>query len=112
MTKYHFDDISYNYLIGNDGNVYEGRGSNYQGALVRGFNAGSIGIVFMGSYIKELPSEPALVAAKSLLEQLVSMQKLKADYKVYGHSQFMATISPGDALYADIQKWPQWSNQV
>ncbi|XP_037821203.1 peptidoglycan-recognition protein SD [Lucilia sericata] len=112
MSKYHIDDIAYNYLIGNDGNVYEGRGWNYQGALVKGYNVGSFGIVFMGNFIKELPSEKALTAAKALLEKLVNLQKLKENYKLFGHSQLMPTISPGDALLAEIKKWPKWSDQI
>ena len=112
MSKYLIDDIAYNYLIGNDGNVYEGRGWKYQGALVKGYNAGSFGIVFMGNFMKELPSEKALTAAKQLLDKLVNLQKLKEDYKIYAHTQLMPTISPGEALYAEIKNWPKWSNQV
>lgn len=112
MSKYHIDDIAYNYLIGNDGNVYEGRGWKYQGALVKGYNAGSFGVVFMGNFVKELPNEKALLAAKELLQNLVNLQKLKEDYKIYAHTQLMPTISPGEALYAEIKTWPKWSNQI
>ncbi|XP_065361371.1 peptidoglycan-recognition protein SD-like [Calliphora vicina] len=112
MTKFHIDDIAYNFLIGNDGNVYEGRGWTNQGALVKGYNVGSFGIVFMGNFMKELPSEKALVAAKALMEKLVNLQKLKEDYKIYAHSQLMPTISPGDALLAEIKTWPKWTNQI
>ncbi|KAM7357056.1 peptidoglycan-recognition protein SD-like [Cochliomyia hominivorax] len=112
MSKYNYDDIAYNYLIGNDGNIYEGRGSDHQGALVKGYNVGSIGVAFIGNFIKDLPSEMALVAAKTLIEKLINLQKLKEDYKIFAHSQLMSTISPGDALFAEIKTWPKWSNQI
>lgn len=112
MTKASYDDIAYNYLVGNDGNVYEGRGCKYQGAIARGVNAGSINIAFMGVFNKDLPSQAALDAAKLLLDKLKTDQKLKENYKLFGHRQMSPTLSPGDALYAEIQKWPKWSNDM
>ncbi|XP_013108408.1 peptidoglycan-recognition protein SD [Stomoxys calcitrans] len=112
MTKGAYDDIAYNYLVGNDGNVYEGRGWRFQGAIARGINAGSISIAFMGVFTKNLPSLEALNAAKSLIVKLQTDQKLKEDYKLFGHRQMSPTLSPGDALYAEIQKWPKWSNDI
>ena len=38
MELRHFDDIGYNFLIGGDGIVYEGRGWNKQGAHTKGNN--------------------------------------------------------------------------
>lgn len=112
MTRAHFDDIAYNYLIGNDGNVYEGRGWKYQGAIAKGVNAGSINIAFIGVFNNQLPSQDALDAAKLLLDKLKADQKLKEDYKIFGHRQLSPTVSPGDALYAEIQAWPKWSNDL
>ncbi|XP_061393454.1 peptidoglycan-recognition protein SD-like [Musca vetustissima] len=112
MTKAFFDDIAYNYLIGNDGNVYEGRGWKYQGAIAKGINAGSINIAFMGVFNNQLPSQAALDVVKLLLDKLKTDQKLKEDYKIFGHRQLSPTVSPGDALYAEIQTWPKWSKDL
>ncbi|XP_073840299.1 peptidoglycan-recognition protein SD-like [Musca autumnalis] len=112
MTRAFFGDIGYNYLIGSDGNVYEGRGWQYQGAIAKGVNAGSINIGFIGVFQKQLPSQEALNAAKLLMDKLKTDQKLKDDYKIFGHRQLSPTVSPGDALYAEIQTWPKWSKDL
>lgn len=43
-------DIGYSFLIGEDGNVYEGRGWNYVGAHAPGYNTQSIGICVLGDF--------------------------------------------------------------
>lgn len=43
-------DIGYNFLIGEDGNAYEGRGWNYVGAHAPGYNTQSIGICLLGDF--------------------------------------------------------------
>lgn len=53
--NFHLDDrgwwdIGYNFLIGEDGNVYEGRGWNYVGAHAPGYNTQSIGICILGDF--------------------------------------------------------------
>jgi N-acetylmuramoyl-L-alanine amidase len=53
--NYHIDtqkwgDIGYNFLVGEDGNVYEGRGWNAVGAHARGYNWNSIGICVIGDF--------------------------------------------------------------
>ena len=66
-----WSDIAYNFLIGNDGAVYEGRGWDYQGATAKGWNNVSIGIAFIGKYLDNLPSAQAIDAAKSFLQYMV-----------------------------------------
>jgi N-acetylmuramoyl-L-alanine amidase len=51
-------DIGYNWLIGEDGNTYEGRGWDNQGAHSPGFNSVSQGICFIGSFTSEYFSTP------------------------------------------------------
>ncbi|XP_055346194.1 insulin-like growth factor 1 receptor [Paramacrobiotus metropolitanus] len=55
MQIYHMDtneiaDIAYNFLIGSDGSVLEGRGWLYRPSLHRQYNAYSFGVAFIGKY--------------------------------------------------------------
>lgn len=47
--KYHmdtnkWDDIGYNFLVGGDGDIFEGRGWLYEGTHCKGLNSQSIGM--------------------------------------------------------------------
>ncbi|XP_065277171.1 peptidoglycan-recognition protein SC2-like [Emys orbicularis] len=55
IQNYHMDsngwtDIAYNFLIGEDGNVYEGRGWSTVGAHASGWNDRSLGLAFLGTF--------------------------------------------------------------
>ena len=53
------------FLVGEDGNVYEGRGWSKQGAHAPNFNSRSIGIAVIGNFMSEFPSScplPAITA--------------------------------------------------
>eukprot|EP00057_Strongylocentrotus_purpuratus_P029502 XP_011683976.1 PREDICTED: peptidoglycan-recognition protein SC2 [Strongylocentrotus purpuratus] len=50
MDSNGWDDIGYNFLIGGDGNVYEGRGWNYKGAHASSYNSYSLGISMIGRF--------------------------------------------------------------
>lgn len=64
-----WDDIGYNFLIGCDGNVYEGRGWGVEGSHTFKYNKLSIGISFIGCFMRKLPTPRALEACKNLLKQ-------------------------------------------
>ncbi|XP_023178745.2 peptidoglycan-recognition protein LC isoform X5 [Drosophila hydei] len=109
MDGWNWDHIGYNFLIGGDGLVYEGRGWDYQGAHTLGYNHGSIGISFIGTFIKIRPTDAQLHACQLLLAEGVRLKKLAPDYSLYGHRQLSATESPGEILYSIIQTWPHWT---
>ena len=48
-------------------------------------------------------------AAKDLIACGVKLGKLSSNYKLYGHRQAVATLCPGDTLFAEITKWPHWT---
>ena len=55
-------DIPYNFLIGEDGNVYEGRGFDFQGEIVMDgkenyLDEGAIIVAFIGNFSSKEPSE-------------------------------------------------------
>lgn len=54
MDTKHWSDIGYNFIVGEDGNVYEGRGWGKQGAHSKNFNNKSIGICIIGDYTSKL----------------------------------------------------------
>ncbi|XP_006901342.1 PREDICTED: peptidoglycan recognition protein 1-like [Elephantulus edwardii] len=109
MRERKWCDVAYNFLIGEDGLVYEGRGWNIKGDHT-GYiwNPMSIGITFMGNYMERVPPARALRAAQNLLACGVAQGALIPQYEVKGHRDVQQTLSPGDQLYAIIQKWPHY----
>ncbi|XP_017053439.1 peptidoglycan-recognition protein SC1a/b isoform X8 [Drosophila ficusphila] len=112
MDSWDWDHVGYNFLVGGDGRVYEGRGWDYVGAHTKGYNTGSVGISFIGTFTKTIPNERQLKACQLLLEEGVRLKKLSPNYRLYGHRQLSATESPGEELYKIIQKWPHWSHEI
>ncbi|TMW41094.1 hypothetical protein DOY81_013826 [Sarcophaga bullata] len=104
-----YNDIGYNFLIGNDGVVYEGTGWRVAGAHTYGYNANGTGIAFIGNYSAKLPTQQALTAAKKLLECGVKTGQLEENYELFAASQVSSTKSPGLILYNEIQDWDHWT---
>ncbi len=115
-----WNDVGYNFLVAQDGTVFEGRdgqgrmdGDNVQGAHFCGFNAGTMGICLLGNYMTAQPTAPALavltklVAWKMKKENLVdpTSRSLHAPSNknlavLSAHRDGCATDCPGDNLYA------------
>ncbi|XP_030382253.1 peptidoglycan-recognition protein SC1a/b-like [Scaptodrosophila lebanonensis] len=114
VQSYHMDslgwpDIGYNFLIGGDGNVYEGRGWNSMGAHAAEWNSWSIGISFMGNYNYDTLEPNMISAAKELLQDAVNRGQLSSGYVLYGHRQVSATECPGTHIWNEIRSWTHWS---
>lgn len=103
-------DIGYNFLIGEDGNVYEGRGWGKTGAHAPNFNSKSIGICFIGTFTSKLPTAAALKLAHDLIDCGTASGQISGTYKLAGHRQVTSTECPGNTLYADVQKWSHWTS--
>ncbi|XP_055993160.1 peptidoglycan recognition protein 1 [Sorex fumeus] len=102
-------DVGYNFLIGEDGLVYEGRGWDYKGDHSGPtWNPRSIAIAFMGNYMERSPPPRAIRAALSLLDCGVARGALSKNYEVKGHRDVQPTLSPGDQLYEIIRKWKHY----
>ncbi|CAF0979381.1 unnamed protein product [Rotaria sordida] len=55
MNIKEWDDIGYNFLVGGNGYIFEGRGWNHTGAHCKGFNPTSIGIGIIGDLTSVRP---------------------------------------------------------
>lgn len=104
-----WDDIGPNYLVSGDGLVFEGRGANVHGAMVRWWNAKSITIMFLGNYAHNT-TEPAQFAhVSNLLVELVNHRVLTKDYTLMGHCQVSPLIiSPGKNVVNKLYNFKHW----
>ncbi|KAH8264758.1 hypothetical protein KR044_013425 [Drosophila immigrans] len=105
-----WNDIAYNFLIGCDGNIYEGRGWQTVGAHTLGYNRIALGISFVGCFMRELPTEDALNMCRNLLARGVEDGHIDPDYRLICHCQCNSTESPGRMLFEEIQTWPHFYN--
>lgn len=78
--------------------------------VILGYNTGSVGIAYIGTFNKIEPNKKQLLAGQLLMEEGVKLGKLIPDYKIYAHRQLIASESPGAAFYELIKKWDHWTN--
>ena len=105
-------DIGYNYLVDPNGVLYEGRygGDDVIGAHAYGYNDGTMGLAFLGTYSNTSPSSVMLNSAEELLAWKCDQRSIDPlgsgpdnDGAVYpyicGHRDVANTECPGDKLY-------------
>ena len=65
-----WSDIGYSFLVGGDGNIYEGRGWDIIGAHTAGYNSKGYAASFIGSFMNKLPTSGALQGFYSFIQYL------------------------------------------
>ncbi|KAI4461857.1 peptidoglycan recognition protein [Holotrichia oblita] len=116
IQSYHMNDLSlydigYNFIIGGDGNIYEGVGWHKEGAHTYGYNKKSIGDFlntcsrFFNAFLDVAPNKKQLEAGQKLIECAVEKGEVDRTYKLMGARSVSATESPGLALFRVIQNW-------
>ncbi|CAH2314741.1 peptidoglycan recognition 1 [Pelobates cultripes] len=113
IQNYHMNsngwcDIGYNFLVGEDGNAYEGRGWTSVGAHAPNYNSNSIGISVFGSFTSKNPTTAAQNAVKNLISCGVSRGYIKSAYILKGHRNVTATDCPGNTFYNTVKTWPRF----
>ncbi|CAH1153562.1 unnamed protein product [Phaedon cochleariae] len=108
MTNRNWQDIGYNFLIGGDGNIYEGRGWGTHGSHVPKYNRRSIGICLIGDFTRNPPPSVQLTALNDLISCASDTNNIRSDYHLIGHRQGRETDCPGDALFEEVKRMPHW----
>lgn len=89
-----WSDIGYHYVVTLDGKVHAGRDVDIAGAHASGYNANSIGVVYVGGLENNPKKTYAQLKAKdtrndaqkaSLLSLLMDLRKLYPDAEIVGH---------------------------
>ena len=88
--------IGYHYVIGLDGLIEYGRMVDEIGAHVKGMNADSIGICYIGGLDadKEPKDTRTLEQKESLLDLLKTLKRLHPDATIHGHNEFANKACP------------------
>ncbi|XP_037806816.1 peptidoglycan-recognition protein LE-like [Lucilia sericata] len=95
-----FNDIIYNFLIGCDGTIYEGRGWGVEGDHTAGYNHKSIGVAIIGNFKQELPPERTFKACQKLITRGIDEGHLSKDYKI-----FAPPTANYNLLNEELKKW-------
>lgn len=122
LYKYHavskgWGDIGYNFVVDEDGVVYEGRtgGEGVIGGHAYCNNVGTIGIVLMGNFELESPSQEQAKGLQKLLSDLASRYDIDLSRSVtfhgktyaspiVGHKDLLSTLCPGYSLYSALSQ--------
>eukprot|EP00058_Branchiostoma_floridae_P002184 XP_002587672.1 hypothetical protein BRAFLDRAFT_92716 [Branchiostoma floridae] len=95
-----WDDIGYNFLVGGNGDVFEGRGWDTRGA-----HAGSM---WNGQSIAMM-NQTGVSTGPSVKRVYVGYRnKLMSNYTLYGHRQVLPRTCPGEEFYKIVTEWKHW----
>ena len=85
-----WSDIGYHYLIGLNGERWEGRNVNLIGAHCEGHNSNSIGVCYVGGVDKKMQAKDTRTEKQkdALVALLKDLRKLYPKAKIYGHHDF------------------------
>ncbi|XP_035785874.1 peptidoglycan-recognition protein LE-like isoform X7 [Anopheles albimanus] len=118
LQEYHmdgknYDDITFNFLIGGDAKIYEGRGWHKVGAHTQGYNSKSIGVAFIGNYeYVDKPTDKQMQSLERLLKHGIAETSLSSNYKVFASEHLDTEEKTGKWLVEALQKLPEFINKT
>lgn len=101
-------DISYNFLIGGDGNIYVGRGWGVMSA----YSNKTLDIAFHGNYKFDYPYPDMIRAAKLLIHQGVRMHYIDRKFSVICQNQTKVHERSSRHLCGAVRTWREFDNRT
>ncbi|HDQ73475.1 MAG TPA: N-acetylmuramoyl-L-alanine amidase [Chloroflexi bacterium] len=94
MRRKGYADMGYHFVIDAAGRIYEGRPLAARGAHTGGHNTGTVGVVLLGNFERQMPTDPQIESLKSLCRFLVDRYAIT---HLAGHRDFQpeVTVCPG-----------------
>lgn len=95
-----WDGIGYHFAIDGRGHVWQCRPLKYQGAHVRGENTRNLGILVMGNFEVQHPTQNQLKSLEKALQIFHEAYKIPG-FRIKGHKEYAsaATLCPGKNLF-------------
>jgi len=104
VNNHGWGDIGYHFVIDRAGRVWEARDLKYQGAHVSDNNPHNIGVMMLGNFQKQYPSQQQLNALKSFVQKLMNRYHVPA-YPIHPHRELGQTSCPGQYLQPEVQSY-------
>lgn len=95
-------DIGYHFIIDRTGMIWQGRDWVYQGAHTSGANVNNLGVMLLGNFEIQRPTQAQLDSLHSLVASLVRKFGLTPSRDIHGHSDFCKTQCPGNNLRSQV----------
>ncbi|MBL9001382.1 MAG: N-acetylmuramoyl-L-alanine amidase [Phycisphaerae bacterium] len=95
-----FADIGYHFIIDPSGRIWEGRPIRYQGAHVEAQNEQNLGIMLIGNFDVQRPTQAQLISLESFLVDRMRFYRVPVS-RVYTHRELKSTACPG----RNLQSW-------
>ena len=101
MDKRGFADVAYHFMIDSTGQIFEGRPIGVRGAHVQDYNTGSVGIVLLGNYNEEYPTDEQITSLRDLVDYLRYTYAIRylVGHRDYPDQSPVGTECPGDHVY-------------
>jgi len=96
-----YGDIAYHFIIDYAGRVWEGRSLAYEGAHVSHQNTRNLGVLLLGNFEKQSPSQESIATTTMLVDLLRDRFGIKR-HRVYGHRDLGSSVCPGKHLYPHV----------
>ena len=94
----HAGDIGYHFIIDRQGTIWQGRELRYQGAHVKSNNSNNIGIMCLGNFEIQQPTQAQVNTLARLCQALMQGYHIPRN-KLYGHRELRSTACPGRNLF-------------
>lgn len=94
-------DIGYHYIIDRAGNVWQARPLDYQGAHVRDHNEHNIGVMLLGNFEIQHPSDAQVRSMRQFVRQLSGEHNVPSR-RIHTHQELGPTSCPGRHLQPKI----------
>lgn len=90
-------DIGYHFVVDPAGRVWEARSTRYQGAHVKDQNENNLGILVLGNFEVQQPTQPQLAAVDRFVSQQITRYRVSMG-RVRTHREIAQTECPGRNL--------------
>lgn len=101
LERLNAGDIGYHYIIDRAGRIWQGREVKYQGAHVKAHNEHNIGVMVLGNFDVQAPSDAQVTALRDTLVKLRKRYNVPVA-RIYTHQELGKTDCPGKALQPKI----------
>jgi len=100
--SYNWGDIGYHFAIDRSGRVWQARPLRWQGAHVKHYNEGNVGVLCMGNFEIQQPSRAQVAALEQFLQQLMQQYGVSVN-RVRTHQEWAPTLCPGRNMQARVE---------